>query len=58
MYLCLKCVKVVHPKEAIDQIGLVQQQIKFDSVLKLKKSLLDADNEQKFINLIASFIQK
>ena len=29
-------IKVVHPKEAIDKIGLVQQQIQFTSSLRVK----------------------
>ena len=28
--------KVLHPKEAIDQIGLTRQQIKFNLTLKVK----------------------
>lgn len=30
------CIKVVHPKEAIEQIGLVQQQIQFSTTIKIK----------------------
>lgn len=50
-----KCIKVVHPKEAIEQIGLVQQQIRFNSVIKLRKSLLSQEN---ISNKIAELIQR
>lgn len=52
MCCCLKCIKVVHPKEAIDQIGLVQQQIRFSSVIKLKKQLLQENISTKIGELI------
>lgn len=46
------CIKVVHPKEAIDQIGLIQQQIRFNTVIKLKKQLLKENVATKIVELI------
>lgn len=47
---------MVHPKEAIDQIGLVQQQIRFNSIIKLKKEILQEDLSNKIVELIQRFI--
>lgn len=54
LFLKFKCVKVVHPKEAINQIGLTQQQIKFTSVLKLK----NPSSNENLIDTIQNLIQK
>ena len=51
-----KCIKVLHPKEAISQIGLTQQQIKFTSVLKLKNQY--ANSENILMNNIQALILK
>lgn len=53
--MLLKCIKVVHPKEAIDQIGLIQQQIRFNTVIKLKKQLLKENVATKIVELIQRY---
>jgi len=53
------CIKVVHPKEAIQKIGLVQQQIKFKTKIKLN-NLPNAviEKNQSLINHICYLFQK
>ena len=48
--------KILHPKEAITQIGLIHQQIKFSSVLKVKNQMVD--NENVLLNVVQDLIQK
>jgi integrator complex subunit 11 len=48
------CIKVLHPKEAIYQLGLSQSQIKFSSVIKLKSNNLN----KCLINTLHDLIQK
>ena len=55
-----KCVKILHPSEAISQIGLIQQQIKFTTNLKLKNDwIIEPLMKQKSIaNFIGDLVQK
>ena len=54
MLFKLKCIKVLHPKEAIDQIGFTQQKIKFTSIIRLKNKF----NTAKVMSAISELIQK
>lgn len=49
---------MVHPKEAINQLGLISQQIKFNSILKLKNQILIDHHDRGIVNYINELIQK